>query len=336
VAVALATLAAPAARALEADVMKLLENRQCAACRLQDADLVWADLRDANLTNAKLQRANLSQARLDGAVLRGADLRFTSLQGASLRGADLRGAQLLGTDLRQSDLSGAQLDPGALERSHWDGAQGLESGMLSYAAVHNAGVAAALSGRQPEAERLFGEAVPAEDARRARILAFDRDPFGLFITRGCGLPIEGAVEGKACARHHAESGLAVLQMKHGEAASRRGHLHAAPGGPQGGQRCGLDATGLEAHPRHAVREGHRHLATDAHQEVFGCATGAAPAAERQGPQVERIAIEAESVDRLPDRALQQFILRQRRQLGRVHQQRRTGNRDRATPSGEST
>jgi hypothetical protein len=44
-------------------------------------------------------------------------------------------------------------------------------------------------------ERLFGEAVPAEDARRARILAFDRDPFGLFITRGCGLPIEGAVEG---------------------------------------------------------------------------------------------------------------------------------------------
>jgi len=159
VAVALATLAAPAARALEADVMKLLENRQCAACRLQDADLVWADLRDANLTNAKLQRANLSQARLDGAVLRGADLRFTSLQGASLRGADLRGAQLLGTDLRQSDLSGAQLDPGALERSHWDGAQGLESGMLSYAALHNAGVAAALSGRQPEAERLFGEAL---------------------------------------------------------------------------------------------------------------------------------------------------------------------------------
>ena len=158
VAVALATLAAPA-RALEADVMKLLEHRQCAACRLQDADLVWADLRDANLTGAKLQRANLGQARLDGAVLRAADLRFTSLQGASLRGADLRGAQLLGTDLRQSDLSGAQLDPGALERSHWEGAQGLEPGMLSYAALHNAGVAAALSGRQPEAERLFGEAL---------------------------------------------------------------------------------------------------------------------------------------------------------------------------------
>jgi hypothetical protein len=156
-----ALLAAPttAAQGLEADVMKLLEQRRCVACRLQDADLVWADLRDANLTGAQLQRANLGQARLDGAVLRGADLRFTSLQGASLRGADLRGAQLLGTDLRQSDLSGAQLDPGALERSHWEGAQGLDTGALSYAALHNAGVAAALGGRQPEAERLFGEAL---------------------------------------------------------------------------------------------------------------------------------------------------------------------------------
>jgi tetratricopeptide (TPR) repeat protein len=152
-------VAGSAAWALDADVMKLLERRQCAACRLQDADLVWADLRDANLTGAQLQRANLSQAKLDGAILRGADLRFTSLQGASLRGADLRGAQLLGTDLRQSDLSGAQLDPGALERSHWDGALGLETGALSYEALHNAGVAAALAGRQPEAERLFGEAL---------------------------------------------------------------------------------------------------------------------------------------------------------------------------------
>jgi tetratricopeptide (TPR) repeat protein len=146
-AVALASLqvlGVPSALAGEGDVMKLLERRQCPGCRLQDADLVWADLRDANLTGAKLQRANLSQARLDGAVLRGADLRFTSL---------------LGTDLRQSDLSGAQLDAGALERSHWQGAQGVDSGVLSYAALHNAGVAAALGGRQPEAERLFGEAL---------------------------------------------------------------------------------------------------------------------------------------------------------------------------------
>ena len=140
-------------------LMRLLEQRQCADCQLQDADLVHADLRDADLRGARLQRANLSRARLDGAVLTGADLSFTSLQGASLRGADLRGAKLMGTDLRQSDLSGALLDPGGLERVHWQGAQGVESGGLTYPQVHNAGVDAATAGRHPEAERLFSEAI---------------------------------------------------------------------------------------------------------------------------------------------------------------------------------
>jgi hypothetical protein len=49
----------------------------------------------------------------------------------------------MGTDLRQSDLSGALLDPGGLERVHWQGAQGVESGGLTYPQVHNAGVEAA-------------------------------------------------------------------------------------------------------------------------------------------------------------------------------------------------
>ena len=140
-------------------LMRLLEQRQCADCQLQDADLVHADLRDADLRGARLQRANLSRAKLDGAVLTDADLSFTSLQGASLRGADLRGATLMGTDLRQSDLSGALLDPGGLERVHWQGAQGVESGGLTYPQVHNAGVEAATAGRHPEAERLFSEAI---------------------------------------------------------------------------------------------------------------------------------------------------------------------------------
>jgi tetratricopeptide (TPR) repeat protein len=139
--------------------MRLLQSRSCRDCRLQDADLVHADLRDADLRGASLQRANLGQARLDGAQLEGADLRFTSLQGASLRGADLRGAQLDGTDLRQSDLSGAQIDPGALSRTHWQQAVGLDPAQLGYADLHNAGVEAAIAGRYPEAERLFGDAL---------------------------------------------------------------------------------------------------------------------------------------------------------------------------------
>jgi uncharacterized protein YjbI with pentapeptide repeats len=150
---------APGRASSDGDLIRLLNQRNCPRCKLQDADLVHADLRDADLRGAKLQRANLGQAKLDGASLQGADLRFTSLQGASLRGADLRGANLEGTDLRQSDLSGAQLDPGGLARSHWQDARGVAPTVLSYPELHNAGVTAALEGRHPQAEQLFSEAI---------------------------------------------------------------------------------------------------------------------------------------------------------------------------------
>ena len=145
-----------------ADLIRLLESKNCRSCKLQDADLVHADLRDADLRQAQLQRANLGHARLDGAQLSGANLSFTSLAGASLRGADLRGARLEGTDLRQADLSGALLDPGALSRSHWQRATGIESIQLSYGELHNAGAEAAQQGRYPEAEQFFGEAIRKE------------------------------------------------------------------------------------------------------------------------------------------------------------------------------
>ena len=146
-------------RSDDAALLRLLAQRRCSGCHLQGADLVYADLQEADLRGAQLQRANLSQARLDGARLSGANLSDTSLVGASLRGADLRGARLEGTDLRQSDLSGARLDPGALERSHWQEARGVAREQLSYAALHNAGIAAARAGRHPEAEALFSEAI---------------------------------------------------------------------------------------------------------------------------------------------------------------------------------
>jgi tetratricopeptide (TPR) repeat protein len=149
----------PALAADPQQLIQLLEQRSCKNCRLQDADLVHADLRDAQLNGAQMQRANLSGAKLDGADLRGANLSFTSLEGASLRGADLRGSTLEGTDLRRSDLSGARLDPQALSRSHWQQARGVNPSQQSYAELHNAGVAAAQQGRHPEAEMLFGEAI---------------------------------------------------------------------------------------------------------------------------------------------------------------------------------
>ena len=143
----------------QAALERLLVNGRCPGCKLQEADLVHAELRDADLRRAQLQRANLSGAVLDRANLQGADLSFTSLQGASLRGADLRGARLEGTDLRQSDLSGARLDPAALARAHWQEARGIQAGGLSYPQLHNAGVEAAQAGNPPEAERLFGQAI---------------------------------------------------------------------------------------------------------------------------------------------------------------------------------
>lgn len=149
----------PALAGSDEDLFKLFERHSCPKCRLQDADLIHANLRDSNLKGAQLQRANLSRALLDGANLSGADLSFTSLQGASLRGADLRGAKLEGTDLRQSDLSGALLDGGALARSYWQNATGIRPGVLTYPELHNSGVEAALSGRAKDAESLFSEAI---------------------------------------------------------------------------------------------------------------------------------------------------------------------------------
>ena len=157
-----AWFAPPTSMAGSADLIRLLESKNCRSCKLQDADLVHADLRDADLRQAQLQRANLGHARLDGAQLSGANLSFTSLAGASLRGADLRGARLEGTDLRQADLSGALLDPGALSRSHWQRATGIESIQLSYGELHNAGAEAAQQGSYPEAEQFFGEAIRKE------------------------------------------------------------------------------------------------------------------------------------------------------------------------------
>lgn len=143
----------------DTELLRLLAERRCSGCQLQGADLVYANLDQADLRAAQLQRANLGQARLDGAKLAGANLSHTSLVGASLRGADLRGALLEGTDLRQSDLSGALLDRGALGRAHWQEARGIGAGQLSYAELHNAGVAAAQAGQHPQAEALFSEAI---------------------------------------------------------------------------------------------------------------------------------------------------------------------------------
>lgn len=141
------------------DLIRLLEQGSCQHCKLQDADLVHADLSNMKLHGAQFQRANLSGAKLDGADLSATDLSHTSLAGASLRGANLQGSVLVGTDLRHSDLSGALLEPGSLKRSHWQGALGIPDSIHSYPELHNAGILSAQDGRQSEAERWFSLAI---------------------------------------------------------------------------------------------------------------------------------------------------------------------------------
>mgnify|MGYP001575590050 CR=1 FL=1 len=76
---------------------------------LRGADLLGANLRDANLWGAHLVDANLRDANLWGADLRGADLGGANLWGADLGGADLGGANLRGANLRGANLGGANL-----------------------------------------------------------------------------------------------------------------------------------------------------------------------------------------------------------------------------------
>jgi uncharacterized protein YjbI with pentapeptide repeats len=155
----MAALGIGTAEASPQAVVQLLDQRRCAGCRLQGADLVQAQLQEVDLRKAQLERANLSGAQLDGANLAGATLHYTSLHGASLRGSDLRGASMMGADLRDADLTGALLDPAGLSQAHWQRAKGIQPSSLSYAELHNAGTAAAQQGRYPEAEVWFNEAI---------------------------------------------------------------------------------------------------------------------------------------------------------------------------------
>ena len=157
---ALLALSPSISRAAETtQITRLIESHECRACNLNGADLVNAELQNAQLSGARLQQSNLSGSILDGADLRGADLSYASLAGASLRGADLRKATLIGTDLRQADLTGARLSAGTLSQSHWQQAKGIPLGVISYAEIHNAGVAAAKEGRSQEAEQFFSAAI---------------------------------------------------------------------------------------------------------------------------------------------------------------------------------
>ena len=77
---------------------------------LCDVDLRNADLLGANLSDADLRNADLCRANLRNANLRGANLSDADLLGANLSDADLRNADLRNADLCRADLFGASID----------------------------------------------------------------------------------------------------------------------------------------------------------------------------------------------------------------------------------
>ena len=76
---------------------------------LAGADLLGANLSDADLAGADLSGADLTSANLGSANLAGADLSSANLGSANLAGADLLSANLAGADLYRANLGSANL-----------------------------------------------------------------------------------------------------------------------------------------------------------------------------------------------------------------------------------
>jgi uncharacterized protein YjbI with pentapeptide repeats len=90
---------------------------------------IRADLRGANLMGADLMDANLRGADLRGANLRGADLMDANLRGADLRGADLMGADLMDANRRGANLMEANLMDANLMEANLRGANLMDANL---------------------------------------------------------------------------------------------------------------------------------------------------------------------------------------------------------------
>ncbi|MFB2970523.1 pentapeptide repeat-containing protein [Aerosakkonema sp. BLCC-F183] len=113
-----------------------LQDTNCIATQLNNADLRNAQLDGiklviADLGNADLSNASLRKAKMMGAILRNANLSYSDLSRADLSDADLRnaklvgaklvGANLSGVDLRGADLTGADIAGADLSDVNWMG-----------------------------------------------------------------------------------------------------------------------------------------------------------------------------------------------------------------------
>lgn len=98
------------------------DNGLLVGAELQIANLVGADLSDANLQGANLRVANLSDAICYRTNLRNANLKDARLTNAILYRANLQGANLENVDLSRADLLKANLEDAKLINVNLDGA----------------------------------------------------------------------------------------------------------------------------------------------------------------------------------------------------------------------
>lgn len=158
-AIALATLSAPAHAANLIQVQQLLSQRECLGCDLSRAGLTYADLTGANLQGSNLSLANLSQSNLARADLRDVNLAGAVLVDADLSEADLRGADLRGADLRGAFLAGANLEGAILDGAQIMGAYGLPETVASAEALHRWGLLESEAGRYELAINYFSQSL---------------------------------------------------------------------------------------------------------------------------------------------------------------------------------
>lgn len=104
-----------------------LRGADLTGANLNDASFKRADLSEADLTGVDARRAKfvstlMQDTVLDGANLVRADLTNAEMEGASLRETDLTMAKLFRVDLRNADLTGARLDGSDLLNAQLGGA----------------------------------------------------------------------------------------------------------------------------------------------------------------------------------------------------------------------
>jgi uncharacterized protein YjbI with pentapeptide repeats len=88
---------------------KLMKEKRCIACHLDNTNFSKAELSGALLDQSSLNGTDFSDANLNLAIFRDADLTRANFNRANLHKAAFYGAKLLGADLRSANLSGSKL-----------------------------------------------------------------------------------------------------------------------------------------------------------------------------------------------------------------------------------